>query len=127
MKDNNKTREQLLKELAELQKRVAATEKTNKDLLDSEEKYRNITENAALGIIAYNETGQCIAANKAMADMVGATVEQLLSQNIYKIESWKKSGLLDTAKEVLASGEKKKKSFHISTTFGKDIWLTSCL
>jgi PAS domain S-box-containing protein len=124
MKDSNKTREQLLKEMAELQKRVAATEKINKDLLESEAKYRNITENAALGIIAYNETGQCIATNKAMAKMVGATtVEQLLSQNFNKIESWKKSGLLDAAKEALASGEKRKKSFHISTTFGKNIWL----
>jgi PAS domain S-box-containing protein len=124
MKDSNKTREQLLKELAELQKRVAATEKINKDLLESEAKYRNITENAALGIIVYNETGQCIATNKAMAEMVGATtVEQLLSQNFNKIESWKKSGLLDAAKEALASGGKRKKSFYILTTFGKDIWL----
>ena len=90
---------------------------------DSEERYRNIIENTSFGISACDETGQCIATNKAMANMVGATVEQVLSQNFYKIESWKKSGMLDTAKEVLSSGEKKRKSFHILTTFGKDIWL----
>jgi PAS domain S-box-containing protein len=129
MKDNNKRSEQLLKELAELQKRAAETEKTDKYLRESEalnnsdERYRNITENSSFGISACNETGQCIVANKALAEMVGATVEQVLSQNFYKLESWKKSGMLDTAKEVLASGEKRRKSFHISTSFGKNLWL----
>lgn len=92
-------------------------------LSESEEKYRNIINNSSFGISLCDESGLCLVANKALAEMVGATVTQILSQNFNKIESWKKSGILNATKEAFESGQKKRALFHVGTTFGKDVWL----
>ncbi len=97
--------------------------KTEEALKESEGRYRNITENSSFGISAYNESGQCVIANQTLAAIVGATVEQLLSQNIHTIQSWRKSGMLEAANEALESGEKRTKTIHVVSTFGKDVWL----
>jgi PAS domain S-box-containing protein len=96
-------------------------------LAESEERYRNIAENSSIGIGTYHESGQCVVANQALADMVGATVEQVLSQNIHTIQSWQESGMLDVAKEALESGEKRRKTVRVVTTYGKDVWLDCTL
>ncbi len=56
--------------------------------------------------------------------MVGATVDQLLKQNFYHLESWKKSGMLEVAEEALATGIEKRKDVHVVSTFGKEVWFT---
>jgi PAS domain-containing protein len=58
---------------------------------------RHIFEAAPVGLAAYDDTGQCVAVNEATAAVVGASVEQLLTQNFRKLESWKRSGLLAAA------------------------------
>ncbi len=101
------------------------TEKTiiKNALVESERRYRNITDHSSFGISTYDETGNCIVANKALAEIIGATVEQVQSQNFYHIKSWQTSGLLDIATEVLLSNEIKAKTIHTVSTFGKDVWL----
>ncbi len=75
-----------------------------------------------VGISIYEaESGQCVAGNKSIADLVGATEEQVLTQNFYTIKSWKDSGLLETAKNALKKNEKKELEVNVKTTFGKDI------
>jgi PAS domain S-box-containing protein len=98
--------------------------KQSEDVLkEAEIKYRNIIENASFGISTYSESGQCIVANEALADIIGATVEEVLSQNFYRIKSWQQSGMLDAAKKSLETMEKERRTVHIVTTFGKEIWL----
>jgi PAS domain S-box-containing protein len=97
--------------------------RTEKKLQESERRYRNIIENSAFGICTFDESGRCVVANKAVADMIGATVGQVLSQNFYEIKSWQKSGMLDAAKKSLKTGEKQRKTVHVVSTFGKEIWL----
>ncbi len=92
-------------------------------LKKSEERYRNIADNAYFGISTYDESGQCVVANQALADMIGATVEQVYSQNIHTIKSWRKSGMLDAAKQALEIGEKTSLTVNVVTSFGKDVWL----
>jgi PAS domain S-box-containing protein len=104
-------------------KDITERKRAEEALIEGEERYRNITENASIGIATYHESGQCVIANQAWADMVGGTVEQLVSQNINTLDSWKKSGMLDTALEALESGEKLIKTFHLVTSFGKKLWL----
>ncbi|MBU1076873.1 MAG: PAS domain S-box protein [Spirochaetes bacterium] len=84
---------------------------------------RKLTEVSTLGILTYNNSGQCIMANSVAAEMVGATREQLLSQNFYHIDSWKRSGLLKKAKNALSSFRKNQHEMHVKSTFGKEIWL----
>jgi PAS domain S-box-containing protein len=92
-------------------------------LREGENKHRNIIENSSFGIGTYNESGQCIVANAALAKIAGATVGQMLSQNFYTLKSWQKSGLLDAAKKSLETGEKHRRTVYVVTTFGKELWL----
>ncbi|MBF0443369.1 MAG: hypothetical protein HQK54_15790, partial [Oligoflexales bacterium] len=61
--------------------------------------------------------------NNRMAELIGAAKEQVLSQNYLKLESWKKSGLLDAANRA---GSENRKTYHllkIKSSFGKDVML----
>ncbi len=81
-----------------------------------------------LGILAYHAgAGQCALANKAAARIVGATVDQLTQQNFRQIASWKASGLLQMAEEVLHGGAERRMETHMVTTFGKDVWVDAIM
>ncbi|MDH5602619.1 MAG: PAS domain S-box protein, partial [Cyclobacteriaceae bacterium] len=82
-----------------------------------------IISESPIGISIYDPSGQCISSNDSMAQIVGATKEQVLSQNYNNIESWKKSGLLDKVKSALDSHQKVQYEFTITTTFGKTVSL----
>ncbi len=78
---------------------------------------------STLGISAYDSSGQCIMANEAIARILGATRAQILGQNYSHIESWKKSGLIELAREAVASGNETRREIHITSDFGKEVWL----
>jgi PAS domain S-box-containing protein len=78
---------------------------------------------SSLGISAYDSSGQCILANKAIARILGATREQVLGQNYNSIESWKKSELLEAAREAVASNNETRREIHTITDYGKEVWL----
>ncbi len=80
-KDTNKTKEQLISELDLLHRRLAEleesgvgqrqTEERSQALRRSEEKYRNIFENAIEGIFQTTPDGRYLAVNPALARMYG--------------------------------------------------------
>jgi two-component system cell cycle response regulator len=78
---------------------------------------------SSLGIAAYHSNGQCVFANRSAARIVGATEEKFLQQNFNSIESWKKSGLLKAARQVLSDGNEKRLEIHTVSSFDRDIWL----
>ena len=81
-----------------------------------------ILSESPVGIAIYNaESGQCVETNKAMVNFVGATKEKILNQNFYKINSWKKSGLFETARSALKNNSQKQIEIELTTTFGKNI------
>ncbi len=91
-------------------------------LLEASKFRENILSEAPVGISIYDAvSGQCLAGNKAIAELVGASEEQVLAQNFYTIESWKNSGLLETAKSALKDNSKKELEVSVTTTFGKEI------
>ena len=95
------------------QQRIADALDFNKTLIDS----------STLGICAYDASGQCILANESIARILGTTRQQLLEENYNQIESWKKSGLLESAGEAVASGEETRREVQLTNTNGKEIWL----
>jgi PAS domain S-box-containing protein len=95
------------------QQRIADTLELNLTLINA----------SSLGISAYDSSGQCILANEAIAKILGATRAQVLSQNYNHSESWKKSGLLEVAREAEASGKETRRENHTKSEFGKEIWL----
>ncbi len=81
-----------------------------------------VIDESPLGITAYKFTGDCILGNEAMAGMIGATLEQVRSQNFRELASWREMGLTDIADDVLATGKAHNTSVHIVSTFGRDFW-----
>jgi PAS domain S-box-containing protein len=84
-----------------------------------------IISESTLGIVVYKESGECVLANEAAAGAIGATREQVLSQNFRQIPSWQSSGLLDAALRALESCENQHLETHMVTSYGKEIWVDS--
>lgn len=79
--------------------------------------------NSPVPMGVYAESGQCVLANEAYAQFVGATRDALLAQNFYEIDSWKvPSSLLGDCLAALKFQEPQQRESHVVTTFGKDVW-----
>jgi diguanylate cyclase (GGDEF)-like protein/PAS domain S-box-containing protein len=76
-----------------------------------------------IGIAIFDASGNCVAVNQAQARIVGGTVEELLRQNLHRVKSWKKSGILALALKTLGTGEPSTDVLRVQTSFGKDMWL----
>ncbi|WP_159877454.1 diguanylate cyclase [Aquitalea denitrificans] len=74
----------------------------------------------ANGLLLYRDDGQCILANKAAAEIIGTSVENLLQQNFHHIDSWKVSGCHAAALQALA-GEEVHLLLSTTSSFGKAV------
>jgi nitrogen fixation negative regulator NifL len=84
---------------------------------------QKIISNAPVGILVFKASGQCVLANEAAARTLNATVPQLLDQNFRQLESWRNSGLLQTAEKTLADRSPQQCESHFVSTFGREVWL----
>ena len=94
-------------------------EKLNKALDFSEQLVRH----SPIGIAIYNARGECIQANEAIARIVGANTAQVLQQNYFDIDSWRKSGILEMARKAVINGEPNHGQRSLQTSFGKEVTL----
>lgn len=92
-------------------------------LEESELRFRRVMEESPIGIAIYDASGQCTAANDAIARIVGATREQALGQNYNEIKSWKRSGLYELAKRAVAENTTVRQDAVTVSTFGKEVHL----
>lgn len=103
-------------ELAESQSQLSEAFELNQKMLSA----------TTLGVAAYKASGECVIANQALTQMIGATQDQLRMQNFREIESWRASGMLSSAEKALATDSTVSSRIHILTTFGKETWLDCC-
>jgi PAS domain S-box-containing protein len=81
--------------------------------------------NSPAGIRVFDaETGQCILVNQSASDIAGGPREALLEQNFRFLESWKVSGLLTLAEQVLADGVPRSTETVLHTSFEKEVPVT---
>ncbi len=106
-----------------LETEIKVRHQTEKMLRESEERIRSVLETSPVGISIYDETGQCFVANDSLAEMIGATKEQVLQQNYNEIESWKISGTLDKAKSAMKENKSKRHELIGESTFGQTVRL----
>ena len=85
---------------------------------------QEILDTSPLGIITYKAGGEAVSANPASAQLVGASMEHLGTQNFRHLESWQRSGMLALAEEALATRVQRHGEFHLTTTCGKEIWVS---
>jgi PAS domain S-box-containing protein len=83
--------------------------------------YQKIFHKSLIGMSVYDGSGQCIEANEALGKLIGANREKALLQNYYRLESWKKSGLLDLALCAIKENTEKRQEENVTTTFGRHI------
>jgi PAS domain S-box-containing protein len=86
---------------------------------------RAIISDAAVGIAVFKASGQCVLANETAARTLKATVPQLLAQDFRQIVSWRASGMLQIAEEVLATKEPRQCELHFFSSFGAEVWIES--
>ena len=80
---------------------------------------QRIIGDSPVGIAVYDIKGPCIVANEALATTIGATVEMVQSLNFREISSWRETGLLNAADEVIATGQAIRREMNAISSFGK--------
>lgn len=93
------------------------------ELVGTKNYYEQILLASPVGITTYNAAGQCLTSNAQAVRMFGSPQEQILQQNFRELESWKQSGLLQSAEVALATGHITRNEHHLDASFGKDIWI----
>ena len=96
---------------------------SEQDLQNALELNEIIISSSPIGIAIFKESGECLAVNQSLAEQIGATRDQVLSQNYHEIDSWKDSGLYDLAVHAVTSKDVQHVELPIKTTFGKDVTL----
>ncbi|MFZ4857214.1 MAG: PocR ligand-binding domain-containing protein [Desulfuromonadaceae bacterium] len=76
-----------------------------------------------LPMAVYTASGQCVFVNDAFSKLVGASSDVLLAQNVHDLDSWKRSGMLDSFLSVLEYTQLQRGEVHDVTSFGKEVWI----
>jgi len=78
--------------------------------------------NSPAGIRVFDvESGQCVLVNQSAAAIAGGTREALLAQNFKQLPSWRESGLLAVAEQVIADGEPRSIETDLHSSFAKEV------
>ena len=117
------TYKELEQRIRGLEKKSSKRKPVREALGEFREFKEKIISESPIGMSIYDASGQCVAANDSIAQIIGAARNQVLEQNYNNIESWKKSGLFDKAKSAVRENSKKRHELKVKSTFGKDVSL----
>ena len=86
MKDQDKTKEQLIEELAEMQRRIAVMEKADTDrkqadqtLRENEQRFRKVFEEGPMGILLVGTDGRIQHVNRRFREMLGYSESEIIA------------------------------------------------
>jgi len=92
MKDENKTKEQLIHELAKMREKIANLEEitiegrqAKKELKESEKKYKDLVEETPIGIANIDIIGILTYINKRLEKITGYSREEVVGKNVFKL------------------------------------------
>jgi PAS domain S-box-containing protein len=92
MRDQDKTRDQLIDELAALRRRVVALEaadtqrkRVEEALREGDSRFRSLFQDSAVGTVVVTPSGTFAQANKAFCDFLGYSEPELLGQTVQSI------------------------------------------
>lgn len=104
-----------------VEERTADINRVNEQLTKELALIESLLLNSPAGIRVFDATsGQCLLVNQSAADIAGGSRDALLAQNFRDIESWKASGLLATAEQVINDGVPRSIETTLSTSFNKE-------
>jgi len=92
MKDENKTKEQLIQELVKIRKKIADLEeitiegkRVKTEFKESEKKYKDLVEETPIGIANIGITGKIIYINKRLEKISGYSREEVVGKDVFKL------------------------------------------
>lgn len=80
-----------------------------------------------VGILTCKASGQCVSANEAAASAMGMTVDDLVSKNLFELEPWISSGLLQDVEDILSKGVEKQVELRVEGEGAEDMFLDCTL
>ncbi|MCW3786453.1 PAS domain-containing sensor histidine kinase [Plebeiibacterium sediminum] len=95
-----------------------------REILDLSEYNQLIVDEISIGITIFNAEGRCVFANRAAAQMIGASVSQLIDYNFREVQAWKTTGLYDAAISAINNNKQEKIIYSSVSTFGKPVKLS---
>lgn len=110
-------------DITKLKKEISVRKQIEKQISEALDFNQKVIKASPVGVGTYRKSGECVSANESFLKIIGASYEQAISQNFYEINSWKTSGMLNAAIEAIEKNEEIRGTFHILTTFGRDVWL----
>ena len=84
---------------------------------------RVVVDHAPVGILVYDDSGQCVLANQAAAEVFGTTTDHLVRQNFHDLESWRQCGLFELALKAMGAAAMAEGFVHIIMNPGREAWL----
>lgn len=85
---------------------ITARKSVEEKLRDSEEKYRALFENAPVGILSLNLSGEIIDINQRLIDILGSpSIEATKQINIFTFKNLVDAGISDKVKQCIKTGE----------------------
>ena len=107
MKDKDKTKGQLLKELSELRNRIVELEKSETErtqaedqMRESEEKFRNIVELSPDGIIIIDLKGVITTCNPSFLNLTGFSKKEIVGKHFTKLPTLRRRHVKDIPKYI---------------------------
>jgi PAS domain S-box-containing protein len=132
MKDQDKSKKQLMDESVKLRQQNAELEKTeikNKQaeeaLKENKERYEAVFGHSLCCVSVHDFEGRFLDANKAVLNLLGYTKKELLSLSLFSlIEEDQLPGALKTLKEIMQTGYQKKHSeYKLRKKDGGYVWV----
>lgn len=114
----------LVSDITSVKQAEAAMRAAKEELVELASFNQHIIEQAPIGILLFQQNGQCILANPAAADIVGTSPDALMAQNFNELESWQTSGLLEPAHCALKENRMVKYEDHSRSSFGKELYIS---
>ena len=136
MKDENKTKDQLIQELARIQKKIADLEEiiiegkqVKTELKESEKKYKDLVKETPIGIANIGITGKIIYINKRLEKISGYSREEVVGKGVFKLGLFSNE-MLKILKERLkvrfrlgGGSVRLRREIHFKRKDGKWIWI----
>ncbi|TET07916.1 MAG: PAS domain S-box protein, partial [Candidatus Atribacteria bacterium] len=136
MRNENKTKDQLIQELVKMRKKIADLEEitakrkqVKTELKESEKKYKDLVEETPIGIANIGITGKIIYINKRLEKISGYSREEVVGKGVFKLGLFSNE-MLKILKERLkvrfrlrGGSVRLRREIHFKRKDGKWIWI----
>ncbi|MDO8654558.1 MAG: diguanylate cyclase [Undibacterium sp.] len=84
---------------------------------------QSLLRDSAMPMGVFDDSGDCVEANEAYAELIGSTREKLIGVNFYEDYMWQASGLVDDCLRTLRHKTAQRREVSVVTGSGNDLWL----